>query len=281
MLPGNRRPEASLTRTLAHISDLHLGRDSTTDAAAQFLVEALLAARVDDVLLTGDVTHRGRRSELRLFERTFAPLLEQGRLAVVPGNHDRMGDDVAGEVAPGGRVSVLRRPGLHVVRLDSTAPHNRSLIDGHGELTPRDVAAVEAALAEAPSGAMPVLMLHHHLLPLPEDDLAEKLASLLGWPCAGELGLGRELLGRILGVCRLVLHGHRHVPSEHRLSAPGVPDLRLANAGSTTALGRSRVFCHAGGEVLWEGWFSTGPLPARAWTEALPRRGAVREAAAA
>jgi 3',5'-cyclic AMP phosphodiesterase CpdA len=270
-----------LTRTLAHISDLHLGRDAATDAAAHRLVEALLAARVDDVLLTGDVTHRGRRSELRLFERIFEPLLAQGRLAVVPGNHDRMGDDAAEALAAGGRVSVLERPGLHVVRLDSTAPHNRSLIDGHGELTARDVADVEAALGEVPRGAMPVLMLHHHLLPLPEDDLAERLATLLGWPCAGELPLGQDLLGRILGSCRLVLHGHRHVPSERRLSAPGVPGLRLANAGSTTALGRARVFSHAGGEVLWEGWLATGPLAVRPWSVAPPRQAAVREAAAA
>ncbi len=270
-----------MTRTLAHISDLHLGRDAATDAAASRLVEALLAARVDDVLLTGDVTHRGRRSELRLFERTFEPLLEQGRLAVVPGNHDRMGDDVAEALVGGGRVSVLPRPGLHVVRLDSTAPHNRSLIDGHGELTSRDVVEVEAALGEVSRGAMPVLMLHHHLLPLPEDDLAERLATLLGWPCAGELPLGRDLLRRVLGRCRLVLHGHRHVPSELRLSAPGLPDLRLANAGSTTALGRTRVFCHVEGEVLWEGWLSTGPLPARAWTGAPISRRAARAPATA
>jgi Icc protein len=270
-----------LTRTLAHISDLHLGRDAATDIAAKRLVEALLAARVDEVLLTGDVTHRGRRSELRLFERTFEPLLEQGRLAVVPGNHDRMGDDAGEALAAGGRVSVLRRPGLHIVRLDSTAPHNRSLIDGHGELTSCDVSDVEAALGEVPPDDMPVLMLHHHLLPLPEDDLAERLATLLGWPCAGELPLGRELLRRIQGSCRLVLHGHRHVPSELRLSAPGQPDLRLANAGSTTALGRTRAFCHAAGEVLWEGWLSTGPLPARAWSGWPASRLAVQEARAA
>ncbi len=269
-----------MTRTLAHISDLHLGRDAATGAAAQSLVEALLAAGVDDVLLTGDVTHRGRRSELRLFESIFSPLLGQGRLAVVPGNHDRMGDDAAAALVAGGRVSVLQRPGLHVVRLDSTAPHNRSLIDGHGRLTTADVAGVEAGFAAVPRGALPVLMLHHHLLPLPEEDLAEKLSSLLGWPCAGELALGQHLLGRILGRCRLVLHGHRHVPSERRLSAPGVPDLRLANAGSTTALGRARIFSHAGGEVLREGWFTTGPQPSRAWSAPPRVRAAAREGAA-
>lgn len=243
-----------MIRSLAHISDLHIGRDDATDEAARRLVGALLAARVDDVLLTGDVTHRGRLGELARFQSIFEPLLEEGRLAVVPGNHDRMGDDAAGDLMAGGRVAVLARPGLHVVRLDSTAPHNRSLLDGHGELTASDVAAVQAALREGRQGTLPVLMLHHHLLPLPEEDWAERLASFLGWPNAAELPRGRQLLGGILGRCGLVLHGHRHVPAEFHLTGPGVPTLRVVNAGSTTELGRARLFRHEGGKLLWKGW---------------------------
>src|SRR6266536_6606724 len=117
------REEGTVTRTLAHVSDLHLGRDARTDAATASLVRALLEADVDEVLLTGDVTHRGRAAELATFERLFAPLRD--RLVVVPGNHDRMGDDVAGLLMPGARVQAEERRGLLVVRLDSTAPHNR------------------------------------------------------------------------------------------------------------------------------------------------------------
>jgi len=244
-------------RTLAHISDLHIGRDDATDEAARCLVAALLAARVDDVVLTGDVTHRGKSEELTRFESLFEPLLEKGRLAVVPGNHDRMGDDAARSLMAGGRVAVVSRPGLHVVRLDSTAPRNRSLLDGHGELTASDVGEVQAALREARAGTLPVLMLHHHLLPLPEEDWAEKVASFLGWPNAAELPRGRQLLGRILGRCRLVLHGHRHVPAEFHLSGPGVPSLRVVNAGSSTELNRARVFRHKDGEPVWQGWLET------------------------
>jgi 3',5'-cyclic AMP phosphodiesterase CpdA len=58
-------------RTLAHVSDLHLGRDARTDDAAAALVRALLHERVDDVLLTGDVTHRGR-------DRTSVPRRSTG-----------------------------------------------------------------------------------------------------------------------------------------------------------------------------------------------------------
>jgi 3',5'-cyclic-AMP phosphodiesterase len=261
-------------RTLVHISDLHIGKDDAADASARRLVAMLVEARVDAVLLTGDVTHRGLAPELRRYERIFAPLLEQGRLLAVPGNHDRMGDDAARGIMRGGRVAVDSLPGLHVVRVDSTAPHNRSLVDGHGELSSQDVADVELALDDAPPGAIPLVMLHHHVLPLPVEDLAEKLATLIGLPCADELPLGQDLLGRIAGRCRLVLHGHRHVPAEFRVALPRGAGMRILNAGSTTLLGRARMFAHTSGEIAWEGWLATDRVEPKAWapgTRRLPR----------
>jgi 3',5'-cyclic-AMP phosphodiesterase len=242
------------TRRLAHISDLHFGRDAATDAASLRLARTLLAADVDEVLLTGDVTHRGRRSELAAFWRAFGPL--EDRLVMVPGNHDRLGEDAAAALMPGARVQVERRRGLHVVRLDSTAAHNRRLLDSHGELTWADIASVQEAVADAAEGALVVLMLHHHLLPLPEDHLGERLASLLGWPNAAELDLGRELTDVLRGRCDLVLHGHRHAAGERVLAAPGGRPLHVLNAGSTPALGRARLVAHAAGRVVSETWLT-------------------------
>jgi 3',5'-cyclic AMP phosphodiesterase CpdA len=244
-------------RTLAHVSDLHVGRDAGTDLAAARLCEALRAARVDDVLVTGDLTHRGRASEHARFNWLFAPLRD--RMVIVPGNHDRLGDDVARHLMEE-RVEIARRPGLHVVRADSTAPHNRALLDGHGALSPEDVDAIDAAVDAAPPGALVVLMLHHHLFPLPPEGIGERLANLLGWPNAAELPNGRELLGRLRGRCDLVAHGHRHVASERALEAPGRP-LRVMNAGCTTELGRAKVIAHAGGHILAEGWIEVGDTP--------------------
>jgi 3',5'-cyclic-AMP phosphodiesterase len=255
-------------RTLVHISDLHIGRDEATDEAARRLSRTLVEAHAGQVLLTGDVTHRGMASELSRFERIFAPLLETGRLVAVPGNHDRMGDDAARGLMRGGRVAVTSAPGLHVVRVDSTAPHNRSLIDGHGSLSTQDVADVRLALEEAPPGALPVVMLHHHVLPLPVEDLAERLATLVGLPCADELPLGEDLLGRILGHCRLVLHGHRHVPAEFRVALPGAMPMRILNAGSSTTLGRARFIGHVEGAPVWEGWLAAESVAPRSWKPA-------------
>jgi 3',5'-cyclic AMP phosphodiesterase CpdA len=241
-----------MTRTLAHVSDLHLGKDARTEESARALVDRLVAEDVDDVLVTGDVTHRGRAAELRTFERLFAPLAD--RLVVVPGNHDRLGDDAGARLMPGARVQVKRRPGLLAVRLDSTASHNRSLIDSHGELSGADVAAVDSAVGAAPPETLVVLLLHHHLLPLPTETFSERLAALLGWPNAAELERGRELLRRLHGRADVVAHGHRHVPSEVTLLPRGGRALRVLNAGSTPELGAARVLAHTRGHVVSERW---------------------------
>lgn len=257
------------TRTLAHVSDLHVGKSAAADRAAEEVCAALLGAGVDDILVTGDVTHRGRASELARFERIFAPVRD--RLVVVPGNHDRLGDDVARHMMRG-RVEVERRRGLHVVRLDSTAPHNRALLSGHGSLSAADIEAVDSAIGAALPGVLVVLALHHHLLPLPPEGIGERLANLLGWPNAAELERGRELLARVRGRCDVVAHGHRHVASEASLHTERRP-LRIMNAGCTTELGGVRLLAYAGGRVLAGGWLDVGgdvsapvlaPVPAAA-----------------
>jgi Icc protein len=254
-----RGADGSGRTTLAHISDLHVGRDARTDAATASLVRALLAAEVDEVLLTGDVTHRGRAAELAAFERMFEPLRD--RLTAVPGNHDRMGDDVARQLMAGARVQAVARRGLHVVRLDSTAPHNRSAVRSHGLLTRDDVAAVLRAVAGAAPRALVALMLHHHVHPLPEDHLGERLATLLGWPNAAELDLGRELLAGLEGRCDLVLHGHRHAAGELVLFPRCGRALHVLNAGSTPELGRARVIAHEAGRLATEHWLDLAPAP--------------------
>lgn len=256
-----------MIRTLAHLSDLHVGRGPADAVALADAVAALVEARVDHVVVTGDVTHRGRLDELATFRRLAAPLAD--RLTVVPGNHDRLGED-AGRLLMRDRVAVDRRPGLWLVRIDSTAPHNRRLVDSHGRLTAEDVAQVEAALAAAPAGLVTALLLHHHVHPLPGDDVWERLAALVGLPWTAELSRGPALLERARGRCDLVLHGHRHVPGELVLDRDGRRPLRVVNAGSSTGLGRVRLFCHAAGRLTGEAWLVTPPRRAAARLRALP-----------
>jgi 3',5'-cyclic AMP phosphodiesterase CpdA len=246
--------ELMKARSVAHLSDLHIGRDVATEAAARALGRAIGRAQIDHVILSGDVTHRGLLAELELFHDIFAPLLDRNRIIWVPGNHDRLGDDLHEIVRDGARVRVTRRTGLYIVAVDSTGPHNRRWVSSHGLLAPEDIDAIDHALAQAPENVLRIVTMHHHPLPLPGDSLAEQVTSWLGWPFCAELPNGGELLARIRGRCDLLLHGHRHVPSD-QIFDDGVRPLRVVNAGSSTSLGFARVFPHDGagrlGEPVW------------------------------
>jgi 3',5'-cyclic AMP phosphodiesterase CpdA len=236
-------------RTIAHLSDLHLGRSAEWDRAALALRDAVAGGAIDQVVVTGDVTNRGRLSELEQWESTFGPLERDGRLTVVPGNHDRLGDDVGAAIMRGGRVEARTFDGLYLVRVDSTGPHNRFLLAGHGDVSEEIIEQVALALEAAPRKHLVVLMLHHHLLPLPEETFPERISSRLGWPWALELRLGLALLSRIRGRCDLVLHGHRHVPRGMTLFAGDARPIGLFNAGCSTELGRFRLFTHVDGRL--------------------------------
>ena len=234
-----------MLRTFAHLSDLHLGAGPAAAHACRRLCSALLAVRVGRVIVTGDITHRGLRSELETFRSVFAPLFEEGRMVVVPGNHDRLGDGVASALMSAPRVQAEDHGGVFMVRFDSTGPHNRRWFDSHGQMDEADMDAICAALDAAPPGSLRLLLLHHHLLPLPDDHLMERVITQLGWPNAAELASGQEMVARLQGRCDLVLHGHRHRPAEIEAGT-----LRVFNGGCSTGLQACRIFAAAGGELV-------------------------------
>jgi 3',5'-cyclic AMP phosphodiesterase CpdA len=251
-------------RSLAHLSDLHIGAGRKADDRATALSELLLSSGVEHLVVTGDITHRGKREELERFRRIFAPWISEGRLTAVPGNHDCLGDGIATEIMCGARVVVKEAPGLYLVLVNSTGPHNRSWVKGHGMITPTDIDDIARALEPAPRGALVAVLMHHHVVPLPGENLVEHLFSWVGWPYADEVSTGNALLEAIRGRCDLLLHGHRHhpvtIPMFEDLSRPMI----LCNAGSSTHLGAARVFSHGEGRVLGvPGWVFVGS-PARA-----------------
>jgi 3',5'-cyclic-AMP phosphodiesterase len=254
--------------TLAHLSDLHFGQGPAREAMARALCQSMIESAIEHVVVTGDITHRGRDVEMASFLEVFAPLLRQGRLSVVPGNHDRIGEDAGRSLMRGRRVAVEEHPGLYLVLVDSTAEHNRSYWACHGELTRRMLDEVDAALDAAPERSLVAVLMHHHLVELPVESWLERMSERLRLPYSGELQLGRELLDRVKGRCDLVLHGHRHVPREIHLFSDSRRPLALYNAGCSTELGRARVFTHEGGQLaIAPRWLWADP--ARAWG---PRR---------
>jgi 3',5'-cyclic-AMP phosphodiesterase len=254
------------TRTLVHLSDLHFGRNVRLEQRCEALVRALVDADVDHVVVTGDVTEHGLVSEFERFEAVFEPLAARRRLSVVPGNHDRLGDDAAQLAMGGRRVMVVRRPGLHLVLCDSTRSENgRFAFFAHGELDDDDLARIDVAVDEADGSDMVVVLLHHHVLPMPHESTLEALAGAIGLPFGDSLTRGPELLERMRGRCDLVLHGHRHVPYETVLFERDERPLFVGNAGCSPALGRARTFAHAHGRLVGSAsWLTIVERAARA-----------------
>lgn len=242
-------PAAPRPQTIAHLSDLHLGRSPREFSAASALRDALQNSAIDHVIVTGDVVDHGRDAEFAQFIELFRAFQDVGRLTVVPGNHDRLGDAVARKMMDGFRVDCVRRPGLFILRIDTTGPHNRFFLAGHGKIDDTAIDETDRLLADAGTEDLVVVALHHHPLPLPEDLLSEKLSTLLHLPYAAELSLGKKLVERLHGRCDLILHGHRHVPTEKVFSGAG-RELAIYNAGSSTELGRVRIFSHDRGKLL-------------------------------
>ena len=240
--------EAPGCRRLVHLSDLHFGAGARLEARAAALVADLMAREVHLVVVTGDLTEHGRHAEFERFCRVFEPLAQARRLTVIPGNHDRLGDDVADLTMGGERVRVERRDGLHLVLVDSTRPNPGFAFVAHGRLEHSDLDAIDAGLNAVAPRSLVCILLHHHPTVLPHESWLEALGERVGLPFGGALERGGELLRRARGRADLVLHGHRHRPRGTWL--PGARPLGVFNAGCSPALGHGREFVHRDGVVI-------------------------------
>ena len=200
--------------------------------------------------MTGDITNRGQRSEWERFRRAFAPLRELGRLTVVPGNHDRLNEDVGATMMAAGRVVVESHPGLHLVLFDSTGPHNRSLLASHGQMSAGGRGRHHRRPSTAPRAMRwPCSCYTTTWCPCPTT--TPPSASSPGWagararswrwaascwrPCAAAATWCCTATGTTRSPCR----------STPTSSGP----LSLFNAGSSTELGHVRLFVHRRGRL--------------------------------
>ncbi|MBI4139126.1 metallophosphoesterase [Candidatus Uhrbacteria bacterium] len=239
-----------MSRTIAHLSDLHFDLSEARLKQAESLRDRLRERRVDHVLVTGDVTENGRALEYDQFKRVFEEFLDGGSCTVIPGNHDRLGHEVAKDMMENQRMCIVRRPGLYLIAVDTTGPHNRWSFFPHGTLARWTIKRIARAIEDAGREDFVVVAMHHHVVPLPEENWMEKLAAMFRTRFAAELTLGQYLIRRLHGRCDLLLHGHRHVPMETRL--PGRRTLRVVNGGSSTQQNGFRIFRFSGRELRGE-----------------------------
>ena len=236
-------------RSIAHISDLHIGCSPQHSLAAVHLCAAINASDIDQVIVTGDVTEHGKFSEFAEFKKIFQSLKSQIKLTIVPGNHDYLNDCVASEMMSGPRADLTSQDGVSIIRINTTHGLNRFLIAGHGKIDQWIFNEVDQLLKRIPHSDFVIVALHHHLLRLPEEIFIERLSSWLHLPFASELARGSQLLERLKEHCDIVLHGHRHFESE-KIFSDLSRTLRVYNAGSSTVLGKFRRFIYQDGKLI-------------------------------
>jgi 3',5'-cyclic AMP phosphodiesterase CpdA len=188
-------------RTIAHVSDLHFGREDPR--AAEALLADLAALSPSVVAVSGDLTQRARP---RQFERARAFLDRVAApLVVVPGNHDVPLYDVLRRFArPLARYRAFITSELEPVFEDdelvvvgiSTA---RALTWKGGRISYEQMARVRALVCGGGPERLRVLVAHHPFSP-PDTSPREPLVGRAGAALAAFGGCGLDL----------VLTGHLH-----------------------------------------------------------------------
>jgi 3',5'-cyclic AMP phosphodiesterase CpdA len=218
-------------KKLAHVSDLHFGREDPLVAEA--LVAELATFRPDLVVVSGDLTQRARRKE---FAKAVAFLarLPQPQL-VVPGNHDIPLFDVVRRFAsPLGRY----RRYLHADRFPAFDDGELSVLGmctarrylwKDGSVDPSQLEAIRQAFAGKRDRALRVLVTHHPLVPRPGAD-HPAIVTRGHQATAAAAGAGVDLL----------LAGHLHLGSvsDLRTAHEGGHDVIVAQAGTAVSVRR-------------------------------------------
>jgi 3',5'-cyclic AMP phosphodiesterase CpdA len=199
-------------KAIAHLSDLHFGREDPAIVAA--LLADLETLRPSVVAVSGDLTQRARRSQFRaareFLDRIAAPLV------VVPGNHDVPLYDLFRRFAsPFGRYARLVTPVLAPVYVDdeihvagvSTA---RALTWKEGRISLEQIEALRGELCrDGASGRLRVLVAHHPF-GAPADRPRQRVAGRSGRALRALTECGLDL----------ILTGHLHRASHGELEHP-------------------------------------------------------------
>jgi 3',5'-cyclic AMP phosphodiesterase CpdA len=204
-----------VTRVL-HLSDLHFGRNDKPESI-EALARLIEEVRPELVIASGDLTHRGLRSQHEKAS-SFLRGLELPLLSI-PGNHDIPYTFPRRFTRPWHEFErlwettqpVYRSETLVVAGLNSVRPWRHQ----SGALRDDQVQHAREVFAGAPDGSFRIVALHHHLLGAPWRSRKKPVAKR-----------NRVLAGLVEGGADLILAGHIHQSTvaerrEFELSTPG------------------------------------------------------------
>lgn len=185
-------------RVVAHLSDLHFGRDRPE--LREPLLDALRAAEPDLVAVSGDLTQRARHAQFRA-ARAFLDRLPAPAL-VVPGNHDTPLDHLALRLArPWSRwrrwigpelAPRVARPGLVAVGINTANPLDWQ----RGRFRKRDLAEA-ARIFETAGAATRIVVLHHPFVHAPHARKALMRGAARALDALAEAGVDVALSGHL------------------------------------------------------------------------------------
>lgn len=246
-----RRPEARAFRDRLRIQTISQGRPvdpARPRARLRRALAAARAARVDHVVVTGDLTEDGAAEQFEaLAEELHAGPFAPHEVTLVPGNHDGYGsaraftDALAGPLAafrptsrPG---TVVEVGGAQVVALSTTI--HQHWLRAAGELGEAQRRRVRDVLYGREDRGVTVLAMHH-----PPFGFGLRLGWLEGLL---DLGFVRALLRPFRSAH--VLCGHVHRRGDHRLG--GARHARLHTAASVAEDDRAlRLFDVVGDRLV-------------------------------
>jgi 3',5'-cyclic AMP phosphodiesterase CpdA len=230
-------------RTIAHLSDLHFGREDPR--AVEALAADLAALAPTLVAVSGDLTQRARRAEFAA-ARAFLARIAAPRL-VVPGNHDVPLFDVARRfLSPLGRfrryvsaelAPVYEDDELLVLGLTTA----RSLTWKGGRVSHAQMEALREAFCRGAPGRLHVLVAHHPFSPpegRPRQAIVGRAAAALS--ALATCGLDLVLTGHLHREFAGDLAGHTLARSVLALHAGSAVSRRLRGEANSFNLVRVR-----------------------------------------
>ena len=230
-------------RRLGHLSWRGRRRQRHLPAHLGALRRAVLNARPDFIVITGDLVHIGLPGELATAARWLRELAPPGRALVTPGNHDLYAKDswvaceahwgeylhltpASGEAGEAsfrrGFPSHMSLDGIELYGLNSGCPTPLGAATGHLGASQRQ--RLGHLLAQAPAGALKMVALHH--------------APMLGVMPRRKALTDAHALETLLAGAHLVLHGHGHWSRSYRCGAARV----FATGSASTADAAFRQF---------------------------------------
>jgi predicted phosphodiesterase len=209
-------------------------------------------ANVDGVAITGDITDDGDGYDLVL--AAFGTWRARGTLFAIPGNHDRYLFPISGSTRPkptreskaaawqsfakaldlplepsGAWVKVVPGADIIILGIDTCARPQRRFFRHNGAVGPEQMAFARAVAErdEWKTTRHRIVMLHHHVVPLPHR---------VGKRAPTEIGMRLDDAQTAVETfdaigATLVMHGHRHISEERQ---PAGVSFRLLAAPSLT-----------------------------------------------